>query len=109
MTDPPLREVAQIRSDCARKVRAVETSGMFTAILGCLLNEDWSTPRIEALYLSPDGQLLARLDGEISHKSFLGAQTDLIRNLHGLAAVAELDGDEVGFLLGEVARLKRIE
>jgi hypothetical protein len=109
MTDQPIREPAQIRQDCSRKIRSVETSSMFTAILGCLLGEDWSTPRIQGLYLSPDGMLLARVEGEISHKMFLGAQADLIRNIHGLAKVAELDGDEVGYLLGEVARLKRIE
>src|SRR3954454_6788370 len=90
MDDKSLRETAEIRASCAQKIHAVETSSMFTAILGCLLGEDWSTPRIDGLYLSPDGMLLARVEGEISHKMFLGAQTDLIRNIHGLAKVAEL-------------------
>jgi hypothetical protein len=40
MTEPPLREPEQIRHDCAAKLRPIETSGMFTAILGCLLRED---------------------------------------------------------------------
>jgi len=40
---------------------------------------------------------------------FIGVEADLIRNIHAIAATAELDGDEVGYLLGEVARLKRIE
>ena len=42
-------------------------------------------------------------------KVFLGAEADLIRNIHGLSAVAELDGDEIGYLLGRVAQVKRIE
>ena len=109
MTDKTVREPEQIRQDCARKVGAVETSGMFTAILGCLLGEDWSNPPIAELRLTPDRCLLARAEGEPSFKSFLGAEADLIRNIHGVAKVAGLDGDEVGYLVGEVARLKRIE
>lgn len=109
MTEQPVREPEQIRQDCARKLRSVETSSMFTAVLGCLLGEDWSTPHIEELQLTPDRCLLARVEGETSFKAFLGAEADLICNIHGLAKVAGLDGDEVGYLLGEVARLKRID
>jgi hypothetical protein len=32
---------------------------------------------------------------------------DLIRNIHGVASVAELDGDELGFLVAKVAEIKR--
>ncbi len=74
-----------------------------------MLNEDWSTPRIEELRLTPDRCLLARVVGEVTFKAFLGAEADLIRNIHGIAKVAELDGDEIGFLLGEIAKLKRID
>lgn len=106
MSDKPIREPADIRKDCARKLASVETSGMFSAILGCLLGEDWSEPRIEELRMTPDRCLLARVEGETSFKAFLGAEADLIRNIHGIAEVAELDGDEVGFLVGKVAELK---
>ena len=82
---------------------------MFSAILGCLLGEDWAKPRIEEMRITPDRCLLARVEGEASFKAFLGAEADLIRNIYGLSAVAELDGDEIGYLLGKVAELKRIE
>jgi hypothetical protein len=108
MTDE-LREPEQIRQDCARKLRSIEASGMFTAILACLLKEDWTTPKIEELRLTPDRCLLARGAGDATFKTFIGAEADLIRNIHGVAKVAALDGDEVGYLLGEVARLKGIE
>ncbi len=39
--------------------------------------------------------------------TFVGASEDLLRNIHGVAPVAELDGDEVGYLLGKVAEIKR--
>ena len=34
------------------KLRPIETSGMFTAVLGCLLGEDWAEPRIEQLIVT---------------------------------------------------------
>lgn len=97
----------QIRRGCADELRAVEVSEHFQAILGCLLNEDWTTPRLVEMVATPDGHLLGRCDGEAAFKAFLGTSADLIRNIHGVAAVAELDGDEVGYLVGKVAEIKR--
>ncbi len=107
MTDPAIREPDQIRRDCARKLQAVEVSDHFQAILGCLLGEDWTTPRLIEIVITPDGHLLGRCDGESAFKVFLGASEDLIKNIHGVAPVAELDGDEIGYLIGKVAEIKR--
>ena len=105
--DTPIREPDQIRQDCARKMRAVQVSEHFQAILGGLLEEDWTTPRLVEMVITPDGHLLGRCEGEASFKAFLGASEDLIKNIHGVAPVAELDGDEVGYLVGKVAEIKR--
>jgi len=44
-SDHPIREPEQIRADAARKVRAVQVSDQFTAILACLVGEKvWTTP-----------------------------------------------------------------
>lgn len=51
--------------------------------------------------------MLGRCEGEASFKAFLGASEDLLKNIHGVAKVAELDGDELGYLLGKVAEIKR--
>ena len=51
--------------------------------------------------------MLGRCDGESVFKAFLGASADLIKNIHGVAPVAELDGDEIGFLVAKVAEIKR--
>lgn len=40
-------------------------------------------------------------------KAFLGASEDLIRNFHGVAPVAEPDEDEIRYLAGGVAEIKR--
>ncbi len=109
MADPPLREPEQIRQSCARKLRAVKVSGMFAAILACLLREDWTEPKIEELRITYDRGLLAQTEGEVGFNLFLGAEADLIRNIHGVAKVAELDGDELGYLVGKVAEIKGIK
>jgi hypothetical protein len=109
MTEQPLREPDQIRQSCARKLRAVEVSGMFSAIIACLLGEDWTNPKIEELRITFDRGLLAQTEGEIGFNLFLGAEADLLRNIHGVAEVAELDGDEVGYLLGRVAEIKGLQ
>ena len=42
----------------------------------------------------------------MTHKLFLGAEEDPIRNVHGIAKRAGLDGDELGYTL---AKNKRVE
>ena len=101
-----MREPDDIRESCVAKLRDIDTGAQFRAVLGCLLNEDWTTPRVEELSISPDRCILARLVGEATFKVFIGAEQDLIRNVHGIAEVAELDGDELGYLLGTIAEIQ---
>ena len=105
--ETPIREPDEIHQSCPRKLRAVQVSEHFQAILGCLLHEDWTTPRLVEMVITPDGHMLGRCEGEPSFKAFLSASEDLIRNLHGVAQVAELDGDEIGYLVAKVAEIKR--
>lgn len=107
MSDPIIRESEQIRQGCALKLRAVKVSDHFQAILGCLLGEDWTTPRLVEMVITPDDHVLGRCDGDPSFKAFLGSSDDLLRNIHGIAPIAELDGDEIGYLVGKVAEIKR--
>ena len=76
-------------------------------MLGCILGEDWTTPRLLEMQITPDGHLLGRSEGQVTFYTFLGASEDLLRNVHWVAKVAELDGDEVGFLLAKIAEIKR--
>jgi hypothetical protein len=107
MTDPNIREPSQIRQDAARKLRAVQMSEHFQAILGCLLNIDWTTPRLLEMMIARDGHMVGRCEGQPGFSTFLGAAEDLLKNIHGVAKVAEPDGDELGYLLGKVAEVKR--
>jgi hypothetical protein len=105
--DTPIRSPNAIRQSCAVKLRGVEISGQFIAILGCLLQEKWTTPVLVEMVGTPDGHLLGRCEGEASCQAFLGETDDLLRNIHGVAKVAGLDGDEVGYLVARVAEIKR--
>jgi len=76
--DTPIREPDQIREDCARKLRAVLISDHFQAIQGCLLGEDWTTPRLAEMVITPDGNLLGRCNGEASFKAFRGPTSEAV-------------------------------
>ncbi|MBU6385843.1 MAG: hypothetical protein KGS49_07905 [Planctomycetes bacterium] len=102
-----MRDPSEIRESCAKKISQVELSDHFRAILGCLLEQDWTRPRLVQMVLSPYGHLLGRANGQATEQLYLGSEDDLTRNIHGLAAVAELDGDEVGYLAGALAAIKR--
>ena len=101
-----IRATKNIRFDCAQKLQSVEVSGSFLAILASLLDEDWTTPNIMELRITRDRRLWGRSAGAVSFKAFRCAQADLICNIHEVAAVAGLDGDEIGYLLGQVAKIK---
>lgn len=105
--DAPIRSPEILRESCAGKLREVRVSEQFQAILGGLLGQDWTTPRLAEVVITPDGQLLGRCDGEAGFRVFLGSAKDLVGNIHGVARVAGLDGDEVGYLVAKVAEIKR--
>lgn len=102
-----MRDPSDIREFCAKKISQVELSDHFRAILGCLLEQDWTTPRLVQMVRSPDGHLLGRANGQATEQGYLGTQDYLTKNIHGLAPVAALDGDKVRYLVGAVAAIKR--
>jgi hypothetical protein len=106
-SDPPIRSPDAIRGSCAAKIDQVRISEHFGAMLGCLLGEDWTTPRIVEMVSTSDDHLLGRCEGDPTCRLFLGETEDLLRNIHGVAEVAGLDGDEIGFLVAKVAEIKR--
>jgi hypothetical protein len=104
MPVPALREPWQIRHDCAAKLKRIRTSKDLTAILAWLLGETSVSSRIEQLRITSDHRLLVRMEEGVD---LVAAEMDLIRNVHGVAKAAGLDGDELGYLLAQVAKIKR--
>lgn len=98
----------ETRRSCAEKLRSIEINVVFMAILASLLDEDWTMPHIMELRFTPDRRLWGRPAGKVKFKGFRCFEADLIRNIHGFAAAAELDEDEVGYLLGQVGKLKEM-
>ena len=45
----------------------------------------------------------------MTHKLFQGSKEDLIRNVHGIAKTAGLDGGELRYILAAIAKIKRME
>ena len=108
MTDDlPIRSPDTIRGSCAAKLLQVRISEHFGAMLGCLLGKDWTTPRIVEIVSTSDGHLLGRCEGQPYCQMFPGETVDLIQNTHGVAEVAGLDGDEIGFLVAKVAEVTK--
>jgi hypothetical protein len=81
-------------------------SSIFAAILASLLDEDWTTPNITELRFARDDCLLGRTTKEGSLRPFRCVKAGLIRTIQEFATVADLDGDELGYLLVKVAEIK---
>jgi hypothetical protein len=91
------RLVAKLQPD-----RFNEMSGKMAAVVGYILNEPFSEPRIASLAVTAEGIVVAQPAGE-GHSEFLGTEADLNRNLVSLVEAAGLDPDEAA----EFGRLQR--
>lgn len=109
MEETTIREPEQIRADCARKLLLVIRGPKVRAVLGHFVREVWAAPQIADVRLTCAGRIVARLEGLTSFGIDLGERTGLIRAIHRIAPQAALDGDEVGYLLAQVAQIKREE
>jgi hypothetical protein len=59
------------------------------------------------MVITLDGFMLRHCEGDPPFHALVGAIEDLIESLPGVAPVAELDGDEVGYLVERVAEINR--
>jgi hypothetical protein len=84
----------------------LQTSDKFTAILGALLGQDWTTPRLVELSISSDECLLGRAEGDVGFNVFLGSAKDLLENLLGVADAAGLTPEERRWLLDKARALR---
>jgi len=77
----------------------VRTSGKFTAILGFILDEEWTDPQIVELHCTSDGMLLAATTDDPLCDDIVGDIDHLERNLRGISDVAGLTAAEKKELL----------
>lgn len=79
-------------------------SGRMAAIVGYILDEPFSEPRIIDMNVTSDGFVLAVNQGDVSANEMLGERSDLDRNLVALLNVTpDLTEDEV-VLFGRLQR-----
>ncbi|MBI3863723.1 MAG: hypothetical protein HY290_17675 [Planctomycetia bacterium] len=107
MTDLSLRTAEQVRLSCARKIGSVDISPALAAILAFLLGDLRIRMQIGDMRLTPTGAFLVRSPAVTGFTAFPSAEPVLIRGILETAHAAGLDGDELGYLLGRLARLKR--
>jgi hypothetical protein len=69
-------------------------SGKMAAVLGCILGQQWSRPRIAELLVTSDGWVLARDIGRVRFENIIGRVADLERNWETLLHAAGLTSEE---------------
>ena len=105
--DAPIREPEEIHQPCSMRLHNVEASPLFLTILVRLLCKDRATFHPAVKVIKPDENLLGRIKDQAGLTTFLGSSADLIKIIHFVGGVAELDGDEIGYLVARVAEIKR--
>jgi hypothetical protein len=86
-----------------RPDRFTEMSGKMAAIVGYILDEQFSDPAISELVVTSDGYVLAQTKGEVGANDMIGEEADLNRNLLTLIEAAGLSDEEIR----EFGRLQR--
>ena len=69
-------------------------SGKMVALLACILDQDWTDPKINQMIVTSDGFLLAQLCGHCGFDDFVGTQSELRSNWNNLLKVAKLSQAE---------------
>jgi len=72
----------------------LRTSPKMTAILGALTGERWTEPRMIRIYITSDRFALGEHEGEVGANYFIGAASDLERNINGVCNAVGLTPTE---------------
>ena len=89
--------MANIEETLVRKLhpaRFPDMSGLMAAIVGCILDQQFTEPTIAGLFLTCDGYVLGWHYDDVGCNDFIGARSDLERNWKRLLDLAELTDDE---------------
>ncbi len=65
-------------------------SGKMAAIVGYILDEEWTNPSLQEMAITSDGFVMAGVKGDCRMNEFIGSVSDLERNVNNLLNVAEL-------------------
>jgi len=74
--------------------RFSDISPKMIALVGCVLNQDWTKPKLVALNRSSDNFITAMEQGDIGFNLFIGSGEDFDTNWHKLLDAANLTDEE---------------
>lgn len=77
----------------------LKVSGLFHAILGCMLDQQWTDRVIVNLCIDSSGGFLAQPEGHIGFNEFIGSARDFFDNLRGVASTLDLTDEETQWLI----------
>ena len=83
----------------ANKIKKVKVSDFFVAILGAMLEQNWTNPRLISLYKTSDNYILGQKENDCGYNEVLCSYDNLRQNLVGIAKVANLNKKEIEYLL----------
>ncbi len=86
-----------IEQNLSRKLNPNRFPGMsprMAAIVGCILDQEFTEPTIAELIVTSDGCVLGRRAGDIGYNDFFGARSDLEHNWEQLLDLAGLSEEE---------------
>lgn len=89
--------MASVNETLTQKLHPGRFPGMsakMAAIVGCILDREFTRPSIVELVVTSDGCVLARHGDDIGYNEFIGTRLDLERNWNRLLEVAELTDSE---------------
>jgi hypothetical protein len=93
MTLATVSRKEKIAASLASKLRPDRFTAMspkMAAIVGCILDEPFTEPRMTSLLVTSDGGVLAATDEDPLYDEFIGHISDLRRNWTTLLEVADL-------------------
>jgi len=87
----------KVQSSLVKKLhpsRFTAMSGKMSAIVAYILGEKWTDPALQEMAITSDGFVIVGVEGDCGMNDFMGAVSDLDRNVANLIVAAELTPDE---------------
>ncbi len=97
----------QLRRSCVEKYEKIEIAKHIEAILGCLLQENWSTPVLIHMQINANNQIYGQCEGDSDHPTYLGSVDEIVTILLSVARKAGLGQYEIRYLLEKMSEIPR--
>ena len=83
----------EIKETIIDKMSRLNTSGKMTAIIGCLLGQEWTEPVLDEIIVNKT-EVLGHLKGDCGYNDFIGATEDFLVNVRGCVDAVKLTKEQ---------------